>query len=127
MKLILTRDTLKDDCTLGTLEAGGKTFYTCEDAVRDEKIAGMTAIPYGEYGVELTFSPRFKKVLPLLIDVPNFAGVRIHAGNTAADTEGCILIGKTRWPNGVGESRAAMAELMGILDEAVEPITIEIV
>lgn len=116
MKLTLTRDTLADDFTLGKLTAGNVCFYTCEDAVRDEKVYGKTAIPAGVYQVELTFSQRFQKILPLLKDVPNFSGVRIHSGNTAADTEGCILIGKQRTENGVAQSRIAMSELMALLE-----------
>ena len=132
MKLKLIRDHFDDNFTLGRLyiESEGEYFYTCEDAVRAKKIYGKTAIPIGKYQVILTFSNRFKKVLPLLVDVPNFSGVRIHSGNTAADTEGCILVGLERSGSGVGHSRDAMALLMPKLQSAydnVDKICIEVI
>lgn len=119
MKLTLKRDVLTDEFTLGRLSIDGVHFcYTVEDAVRPQKIAGITAIPYGTYKIYLTMSARFKKVLPLLDDVPNFTGVRIHAGNTAADSEGCILVGMLRSGNGVLRSREAMVNLMKVLESS---------
>ncbi len=82
--------------TIGKLYIDGVYFCdTLEDTVRPAgvKIAGKTAIPAGTYRVKKTMSPRFKKVLPEILNVPNYTGVRIHAGNTAADTEGCVLLG----------------------------------
>lgn len=67
--------------------------YIIEDKIRVEKIKGITAIPRGTYEVIITMSNRFKKLLPLLLNVPNYEGVRIHAGNTSEDTEGCLLPG----------------------------------
>lgn len=81
--------------TIGKLYIDGAYFCdTMEDTVRTgEKIAGKTAIPAGTYKVKMTWSPRFKRYLPEILNVPNFTGVRIHAGNSALDTEGCILLG----------------------------------
>jgi len=131
MKLKLKRDIFENEFTLGGLEIDGEHFcFTVEDKVRDHKIHGMTAIPAGVYKVILTMSARFKKVLPLLLDVPNFSGVRIHSGNTAEDTEGCIIVGMVRTANGVDLSRDAMAELMPMLTATIEmgeEVEIEIV
>lgn len=69
--------------------------FTCEDAIRDVKIKGQTCIPAGIYTVKPTWSNRFQKNMWEIMNVPNFEGIRIHAGNTPADTEGCVLIGKS--------------------------------
>lgn len=112
MTLILERVYKKPAYTIGKLYINDLYFCdTLEDVVRDiaadgsGKVYGATAIPAGQYEVKLTYSPRFKRVLPLLCNVPFFTGVRIHAGNTANDTEGCILVGKNRVVGKVLESR----------------------
>lgn len=64
------------------------------DVIVKNKIKGQTAIPTGHYAIDITYSQRFARLLPLICDVPGFSGVRIHPGNTAEDTEGCILVGK---------------------------------
>ena len=105
MELTLVRDVCGTDCTLGKLFVDGAfDCYTVEDVVRPDgtKIPGKTAIPEGRYRVVVTRSPRFGRDLPLLEKVPNFEGVRIHPGNTAADTEGCIIPGRVRTARGVG-------------------------
>lgn len=80
------------------------------------KIRGRTAIPEGRYPLVVTRSPKFGKWLPLLMQVPGFEGVRIHSGNTAADTQGCILVGENKKKGMVLNSRAAMERLMRLLD-----------
>ncbi len=103
--------------------------WTLEDEVRDVKIPAETAIPAGQYAVRLSLSQRFQRVLPELVAVPNFTGVRIHAGNTIADTEGCLLVGRVRSAHGVLESKLALLELMESLRRATaagDSITITI-
>ena len=113
MKLTLIRQEFTDISTIGELLIEGEHFcFTLEDPVRDEKVYGMTAIPYGTYEVVVTYSPRFKKNMPILKNVENYEGVRIHVGNTADDTEGCILVGYTKGKDFIGGSRKAFNDLM---------------
>lgn len=131
MKLHLERLQLDPDVTIGSLTVDAAwECWILEDAVRPVKVAGETAIPAGIYRVEITFSPRFQRDLPLLLGVPNFMGVRIHPGNTASDTEGCLLPGLDRMAKSVGRSRLAFNALFDKLQAArlrKESITLEIV
>lgn len=78
---------------IGDFFIDGEFFcYSLEDEIRFDKVYGKTAIPDGRYKVILTRSNRFKRVMPLLINVPNFEGVRLHGGNTAENSHGCPLI-----------------------------------
>lgn len=121
MQLHLIRDTLTDTVTLGRLEVDGVfECYTLEDAVRDVIIRGRTAIPAGEYTVVVNFSNRFQRQMPQLLDVPGFEGIRIHSGNTDADTEGCILVGVQRNGDHLEQSRAAYNALFAKLQVARE-------
>lgn len=129
MQLQLTRKIFTDKSTIGELAVDGKSeCFTLEDVVRPEKIKGETAIPAGTYEIAITFSNKFQKLLPLLLNVPNYEGVRIHLGNKPEDTEGCILVGQTKAPDFVGGSRAAFAPLFEKLQDALkrEKIFIEI-
>lgn len=140
MRLTLKRIAKKKDYTIGRLYINGEYFCdTIEDTVRitaadslsemrRKKIQNKTAIPDGSYEVIITMSARFKKLLPLLLNVPAFEGVRIHSGNTAADTEGCIIVGKNDKVGWVSDSRNTMTKLMKILQgvEGKEKITLEI-
>lgn len=117
----LNRIAKKPTHTIGRLLESGAYFCdTLEDPVRElkdlnadgdfndtgeGKIYGATAIPYGTYEIKMTFSARFKKVMPLLLNVPGFEGIRIHAGNTVKDTEGCILTGKNKIVGELVDSR----------------------
>jgi hypothetical protein len=132
MRLTLTRVERSPQATLGDLAIDGDFFcYTLEDPVRPEgiKIPGVTAIPAGVYPVQITWSPRFKTFMPLLVGVPNFSGIRIHPGNTADHTEGCILVGYERHPDEIRRSREAYNDLLLELQaarEAREDVMIEI-
>ena len=144
MKLILKRQPSISQHTIGELFRLGNAdkqwhlCFTCEDVIREVpgqpvsqwKIPGRTAIPQGTYDILITDSVRFGKPTPILMNVPGFSGIRIHAGNTAADTEGCILPGLTWDDIGVMQSRAAMAMLFALISDALdagEHVTIEIV
>ncbi|MBO4726075.1 MAG: hypothetical protein J5598_00550 [Clostridia bacterium] len=123
--LVLHRRFRGPDYTIGKLywQNGSKEVYICdilEDTVRNKlvsnlnnfvKVFGKTAIPYGTYEIVRSYSNRFKRNLPLLLNVPHFEGVRIHAGNTADDTEGCLLPGFNRVKGKVVDSRKAFKDL----------------
>jgi len=135
MKLTLKRYQTLNGTTLGRL-FNGSTFicFTLEDQVRinEPKVHGSTAIPAGVYQVTVTQSPRFGRLLPLLNNVPNFEGVRIHPGNTQRDTEGCILPGDTVSSDGqsIYNSRIAFGKLFDIINKALnqkDTVSIEIV
>ncbi len=138
MKLELTRIQLAADFTIGRLSIdGAPECYVCEDAVREVpgepveswKLYGKTAIPRGTYVIDITMSARFGRMLPLLLDVPGFVGIRIHPGNKAVDTDGCLLPGYDRMVDGVGKSVLAFNALLPKLSAAKaarDPITITI-
>lgn len=131
LQLKLVRDVFEEDFTLSSLyhSDGRHLFYICEDAVREVpgepvskwKVHGQTAIPRGNYKVVITFSNRFQKHLPLLLDVPGFEGIRIHAGNSCDNTEGCLLPGLSRDAEKglVLNSKAAMAKLQPMIQNAL--------
>ena len=127
MKLILTRHARRADYTIGRLEDenGMKISDTLEPTWRDYKggelkIPKKSAIPEGSYRVVVTKSQRFRKYLPLLVGVPGFEGVRIHAGNTSRDTEGCILVGQNLQVGKVLWSRITLEKLMKLIENEKE-------
>lgn len=130
MKLKLERTWCGAKCTIGTLMVDGVAeCFTLEDVVRAVKIHGETAIPAGTFNVIVTKSQRFGRDLPLVENVPGFEGIRIHPGNDAADTDGCILVGRTKGVDFVGESRVAFNALFVKIQKAlaaVEKVTLEI-
>lgn len=130
MKLRLQREIFTEKSTIGELFVDDKfECYTLEDRVRPVKVPKKTAIPMGTYRVEVNRSRRFKRLMPLLIDVPNFQGIRIHSGNTAEDTEGCILVGQVKGENRISKSRLAFEALFKKIYDAWKrkvPISIEI-
>lgn len=125
MKLLLKRISLQPTYTIGRLYLikDGKEVYLCdtiEDVVRDlktekDKVFGKTAIPKGTYKMRYTFSNRFKRFLPEIIDVPFFKGIRIHSGNTEVDSEGCILVGQNKKKGMVLNSRDTMNNIISPL------------
>lgn len=134
MELKLNRIFLGSSATIGELLVNDKYLCdTLEDRVRPEgeKVYGKTAIPEGAYEMVLSYSPRFKKILPEILNVPNFTGIRIHCGNSSADSSGCVLVGtwdgeKEDW---VSDSKIAFNKLMSLLEEAInnkEKITITV-
>jgi hypothetical protein len=125
-ELTLYRKWYSDKSTIGELVyKNDRIMYVLEDVVREHKIWGVTAIPAGVFGLEITHSPRFKKPLPILKNVQGFEGVRIHSGNYPEDTHGCLLVGLTKGRDFIGSSRTAMAMLMDLLvDEKINMIQI---
>jgi hypothetical protein len=116
MELKLIRETKTNDSTIGKLYINEIYHcYTLEDKEREVKVQNVTAIPKGKYEVIVNFSNRFQQQMPLLLNVPNFAGVRIHWGNYSKDTEGCILLGTTKAVNMIGNSRTAYAKFMSVI------------
>jgi hypothetical protein len=121
MQITVKRLHKTNTSTIGELLIDGIfQCYTLEDTERPVKIKNETAIPKGTYKVIINQSNRFKRLLPLLLNVPNFEGVRIHSGNTNHDTEGCILVGQTRGDNYVGQSRKAFEKLFKKMQAAKE-------
>ena len=144
MELVLTRIAKKKNYTIGKLYIRTESTedverkasprrdwergYFCdtlEPTWRDYKhggykVKGRSAIPEGRYAVVISWSPKMKQWLPILLGVPNFSGIRIHAGNTAADTQGCILVGKNREVGKVLDSRIWLHRLKQKIVEAKE-------
>lgn len=119
MKLFLRRKFKGKHYTIGDLTVNGAFFCnTIEDVVRPDgvKIYGETAIPYGTYKVVMRYSPKYQKVLPLLLDVPNFTGIRIHSGNTQLDSLGCIIVGENKVKGRVINSRKTMDKLLKLFE-----------
>ena len=142
MRLKLQRRYFGDAYTIGTLYIDGARFCdTLEDRNRDlnrngkfdngeRKVMHQTAIPFGTYRVVVARSPKFGRDLPRLMNVPNFDGILIHRGNTAADTSGCILVGENKVRGKVINSTGYEVELVKRCKAALargETISIEIV
>ena len=143
MKLLVKRIFNGPDYTIGRLYIDGMYFCdTIEDAVRnlpvvcpntlkgracecEGKVYARTAIPAGTYKVTMEHSPRFKRRLPYLHDVPHFLGILIHSGNTDADSAGCIIVGRNTVKGKVLESRATLDRLITKI-EGEKDITLNI-
>lgn len=139
MNLKLVRIALKENYTIGKLYVDGVYFCdTIEDKDRglddsmtvreilNKKVKGETAIPTGHYDIEITYSPKYKRMMPLLIGVKGFSGIRIHSGNTSKDTEGCLLVGKNTKVGMVTESRNTYQRLFAMM-QGQKNITIDII
>ena len=136
MELILERIAKRKSYTIGrlyiqklvpeeyrTYECKEYFCDTLEPTWRDYKngaykVKGRSAIPEGRYAVVISYSPKFKQWLPILLGVPKFEGIRIHAGNTAKDTEGCILVGKNKLVGQLVDSRIWLYRLKKKIVEA---------
>lgn len=144
INLLLQRLFLRDHYTIGKLYVNSDFFsHVLEDKVREfgpdgeGKVKGETAIPYGEYEVIIAdttikqtpeYVAEFGQKLPLLLNVPFFEGIRIHAGNTDIDTHGCLLVGVNDITGQIHNSQATLKELMRILtDKDVTKIKIKII
>lgn len=138
MKLILKRIAFKDTYTIGKLYIDGKYFcdtledkdrglddsMTVEEILRKKKY-GQTAIPTGTYKVQITYSPKYKRMMPLILNVKGYSGIRIHSGNTDKDTLGCLLVGKNTKVGMVTDSRNTYSKLFALMKDKKD-ITIEI-
>lgn len=132
MKLKLIRKYKCLNYTIGHLYINDKYFCdTLEDTVRElnsieDKIKHETAISEGIYKVVVTMSPKFKRLLPLLLNVPFFTGIRIHRGTKAEHTSGCILVGENKIKGGLVNSKYYEEKLVELM-EGEDDITIEII
>lgn len=139
MNITLNRIAKKPKYTIGKLYINGEYFCdTIEDTdrgltqtmtdaqVKSKKVYGQTAIPTGTYRVIISYSNKFKRQMPLLLNVPGFLGIRIHSGNTEKDTEGCLIVGKNKVVGKVIESKDTYNKLFSILCEANKKEAIKI-
>lgn len=100
-------------------EDRGLTASMPLNEIQQRKVYGHTAIPTGRYRVIITYSPRFMKMMPLVCEVKGFSGVRLHAGNTPDDTEGCILFGVNDKVGRVSNSRYWTIKLTKLISSAI--------
>ena len=120
MEFLLQRTEKHKDYTIGCLFAGNELICnTLEPTWRDIGW-GRKAIPEGRYPVVITYSPKFAAWLPLLLHVPGFEGIRIHAGNTVEDTAGCILVGENLKPGRLFSSKLFLYRVKKKIVEAKE-------
>ena len=142
MEIQLIRKYRKSNYTIGQLFINGQYFSdTLEDTdrelkesmsleeIRRIKVFGSTCIPYGTYDITITYSPKFKKRLPLINNVKGFEGIRIHSGNTSKDTEGCLLLGFNKIKGKVINSKETVDKFITIIQQALnkgEKVTIQI-
>ena len=138
MVIQVKRKTYTNRSTVGEMWLNGIfECYTLEDEMREKdgvpvaewKVPKRTAIPLGTYGVTIDLSSRFGRLMPHILNVPGFSGIRIHSGNTDKDTEGCILLGQERAADFIGHSKLAFDSFFPQLQDALtraELVTITI-
>lgn len=127
MVLKLQRTKEVNNATIGEIHIDGNFIcYTLEDKVRPTKIKHETCIPAGTYIINITYSPTFKKMLPLLLNVPGFYGIRIHAGSGIEHTSGCILVGTKVVEDKLLHSTVAFTKLFTLMQKAVKTETLQI-
>ena len=132
--LELNRIAKKTLYTIGRLFVDGKYFCDtledrCRDLDKEEKVMNETAIPEGIYEVIVNVSAKFRRKLPLLLDVPHFSGIRIHRGNMDKDTSGCILVGENKQQGRVINSTGYELKLTEMIEKAMlsgEEIVIQV-
>jgi hypothetical protein len=114
MEIEVVRDTLTDKSSVGSIYVDGLWHcHSLEDRVRSgPKVQGQTAIPCGRYEVVIDYSNRFKRLMPHILEVPGFTGIRIHKGNTDKDVEGCIAVGAIRGRDWVGSCSEVYGSLL---------------
>lgn len=120
LTLLLTRTWLTEESTIGTIYIDAiEKWFSLELPIADGRPG--SAIPRGTYKVIITYSPKFKRDMPLIDGIPGRSNIRLHWGNTAADTDGCILVGMTHpGPDFIGDSRAAFDELYETISAAAK-------
>lgn len=140
MKVVVERRWPKSEYTIGRVYINDTFFCnSLEDCDRGlqqwmsvaeidmAKVYGETAIPKGKYIVTMDYSPKYKRVMPHVMNVKGFTGIRIHSGNAAKDSLGCILLGKNDKPGWISNSRATCQKFETLLKEAGGTCELEIV
>lgn len=143
MEIEIKRLWKKDTYTIGKVYLNGKYFSDClEDTdrgltsdmsiteIKNKKVYGKTCIPSGLYTILYTYSPKYQRLMPLVDGVKGFSGIRIHSGNSAEDSLGCILLGFNKEKGKVLQSRDTCNKFYKLIEEAIykrgEAITLKI-
>lgn len=132
LHLTLIRKWKKSDYTIGQLYAGGRlicntvedadrglNMYMKETEIKNKKVYAETAIPAGTYKLAVSVSPKFKRKLIEVLNVPGYSGIRIHKGNTAKDSAGCIIPGENKIQGGVINSTKYEELLTSMVESAL--------
>lgn len=140
MRVLIDRKWKKDAYTIGRVYVDdaflcnsiedkdrGLEQYMSVGEIDRLKVYGETAIPRGKYKVTMTYSPKYKRVMPQVMNVKGFSGIRIHSGNTAKDSLGCVLLGDNTKPGWISNSRKRCAEFEKMLNAAGGTCDLEIV